>query len=195
MKVNFYTHSPAFSGIKNVMSLNYNEPEGKFMMLACQLDNVGSGDLVELNKYNEMTGNLGTTKHRDCLLLTLSKMPLYDTILMANSNNIIDGASLLEIDKLAKGDAMLSNIIKSNLKIYTLLAKITKEIANSNSFRYDGLGQVAEHSLEVLTKLTKDAKSATQVINEVLTTKSIPQPIAMQFNRILDKHMRIFFNI
>ena len=193
MKINFNTQN--FTGYKNLIHTDISSKDGRFVMLAMQLDDTGGyEDLAELKKLHRFF-DLPET---DVLTYMQVQRDNVKPCMIIDNMKLLDGfeLKLLNSPKMA---AKLSeeNIKKTerfNFKAYTLLASLTKRLMNiSMSSNDEGFKHTVQEVSSTLKEIFPSVSYVISILNSAFEERKPFQKTALELNTIIRKNMDILF--
>ncbi len=170
-----------FKGYKNpIVSKRVLDNGNDLTYLALQLTDEGQPDLT---KWRTVQKELGVSDVKDTIMLMSHKNPFFDGLFL--NGDVMPGSKDLKKMMPYGGDTAW-------IKMYTLLAGITKRISNSSSFQRDGnYKNVFQFLIDSFNKVT-DKRASIIIAQEGLENRNF-QETAAHLNKKIDVVMRHYF--
>ena len=196
MKTNIVTLN-TFKGYSNIISDDIKADGMRLAYITMKLDDKGQSDLTELRKVREIMGITGKELEDDTLMFSYTRSP-------KNSTLYFDGIPILYGEELKMAQQMRDRGIKLNfnydrqekmhLKLYTLLASLTKRMMNDNLITNDGgMVDVFKKMNKIIMSTTGSQQYTYELINHGIFTKIPFQQTAAWFHKGIVKTMGNFF--
>ena len=216
MKVNNDLHKPNFKGYSNLITnCHKNNDGGIFTYLSMQLNDIGQPDLSEFKKLKEFNNN------SDVIMLSFSRynkeypgdflvndIPIPNSESLRNlraiveagekSNHFIDLDGLEQFKNIFKFSKLTTEEFKNNeksvLKLYTLIASLTKRISNENApITNKNLKNVLAQTLSYLSTIVQSKADAYASLSDAMLNIIPVQKVAKLMNTEVSKTMMKYF--
>ena len=187
-----------FLGYRNLVSHAINTPQQNIAYMLMELSNQKSFN--DLKKFNEIKKELNIPIKPDndkYLMITLFKHKSGDERIYLEREEIPTAEQLYKIKNQLPSSAF-EYYEKSILRLYTLLANITKRIMNDNNIKKESLTEQTELVTEYMNRsglfIESSPGTMCSFIKDTLRSEIPSQKIALFFNKIIDSRMIKYFS-
>ena len=200
MRINDNQQQLNFKGISNVVSHIYQNSEFQTSIIAAKLDNIGEKDLDQFIEYKKALGFKDIFSNT-ITIISSKLIPDDVNITRINLEILILGKALLNMSQYPSSSLEgkeYSNTIRKNLKSYTYLANLTKNLMNTNNINSDNtIKEVYIELYKKLLNLIGNQKETFSYMHEIIYPQKevAPQKIAKIINDNLTQNMETFFDI
>ncbi len=188
--------SQNFTGYKNIITSNLHGSNGDLSFITAQLDNVGSPDLDEYKKIKKLIGH-SSSADKDVITMIKSqvygaKPILYFDVLPLMNGNDLERLGACATDKQSMSE--YKSLEKLSMKIYTLMASLTKRMMNENfHHRDEGFKEVIKQFMSVMTVFTRNNDAAYDVLDFSLRKNETCKKAAEIINNTIVKSLKSYF--
>lgn len=189
--------SQNFYGCKNIIADDIRTNDRMITFIAAQLNDEGKPDLSEYRKLKTLLELPEEKVNNDSISILYTYIKGNKPSIFVDNQVLFWGGELKWL-KENRPKAMpiedYTQIEKTNLKAYSLLASITKRIMNGNMPPNDiGIKNVINSFMLTMTDLTKNGDAAFDVIQHAFMSKIRHEDIAENLNKTIMKTMQKFF--
>lgn len=186
MKIHNNHNITNFKGFTNVIGADFSSKFSEFYNIALQLNNDGTNDL---DKFKSIKKELKMSSPDDDLIYInyiKNKDSDFDAFVVNDVNVptadlILDGACSKEEEA-------------KFIKLYTLVASLTKRISNQNLLDWNRqVDRVARHSYKILQRFFKNEEMTVDAMTIMCGREVPPQKIAGKINRGIHNNMKKVF--
>jgi len=182
-----------FKGYKNIITndIIFND-KSRMAFIATQLNDIGSPDLAELKKINEMSF-LDT--NNDVLIMLYSKYRTMPQRLFFGDKSLYLGDELLSLQEECGDTYNYKREEKASMKAYTLMASLTKRMMQNPLYTKDADFSKVFHGLFTYFSdaLSKNSMHIFETIQDAVMNGKPLDMTASFFNDFVNINMKKFF--
>ena len=191
--MNISSVSQNFRGYSNPISCTLTAENGVLYSLSVQLDNIGNRDLNEYREIKKMLKFPEKQIECDVLTMTYSQVDGKKDYFFVNDKPILLGPEMAILRDIEFPTNELRDEYKPYengiIKLYTFLAKITREMKDAKLVLDDDLIKVAKEKFSTLAYLLDNESAAFKAVTDAIEKPVHHKNFAILINRFISKTM------